>query len=161
MRPDQKPQLYRKENTTAHAMRSWHGAGDFRDIRNSKDELTSDATRRSMHGKRRRGFDYTPLFRFLLSKVGQPWAQVHSEAVSRLDRPDPIFWMVAIGEEDRRECFWIGESTCFSGLYVDDGGILRIVNPDIGPSTLEPSCPCCTHTFNGVTFTKRYRPPSP
>ena len=26
-------------------------------------------------------FDYTPLFRFLLSRVGQDWAAVHAEAV--------------------------------------------------------------------------------
>lgn len=105
-----------------------------------------------MRGKRRRGLDYTPLFRFLLSKVGSEWDGVHREAVSRLDRPEPIFRMVARDEDGRREIVRTGESTYFSGLYVDNAGILRAVNPDLGPEDLTPSCSCCTHTFNGVRF---------
>jgi hypothetical protein len=160
MKPtSKKPPLYRKENTTAHMARFWRRAGDFHEARNSKAELTSETTRRPMHAKRRLGRDYTPLYRFLLSKVGRPWAEVHSEAVSRLDRPDPIFWMVALREDQRKDYVCTGESSFFSGLYVDDDGILRVVNPEIGPSTLAPSCACCTHTFNGVLFTKRYRLP--
>lgn len=154
-----KSPLYRKENTTAHMQRVRHRAGDFRDMRDSKDELVSEEMRRPMHARQQRGLDYTPLYRFLLSKVGRPWPEVHSEAVSRLDRPDPIFWMVAIREEDRQDYVRTGESSLFSGLYVDEDNILRVVNPDIGPSTLEPSCPCCTHSFNGVAFTKKYRLP--
>lgn len=152
-----KPPLYRKENTTAHTMRSRHRARDFGDARNTKAEQTSEANRRPMHGKKQRGRDYTPLYRFLLSKVGQPWSAVHSEAIGRLDRADPIFWMVALREEDREDYVCTGESTYFSGLYVDDDGVLRIVNPEFGPSTLAPTCRCCTHTFNGVPFTKQYR----
>jgi hypothetical protein len=154
-----KSPLYRKENTTAHIVRSRHSAGDFRDVRNSKAEKASDATRSPMHGKKLRGRDYTPLYRFLLSKAGRPWSEVHSEAISRLDRPDPIFWMVALREEDREDYVRIGESSYFSGLYVDGDGILQVVNPEVGPSTLAPPCKCCTHTFNGLPFTKRYQPP--
>ena len=91
--------------------------------------------------------------------MGQPWTVVHSEAVARLDRVDPIFWLVALREEDREDYVRTGESSCFSGLYVDDDGVLRIVNPEIGPSTLEPNCRCCTHTFNGVPFKQKYRDP--
>ncbi|RZI55910.1 MAG: hypothetical protein EOP37_26255 [Rubrivivax sp.] len=154
-----KPPLYRKENTTAHAVKSRRRRGDFGDTRHSKAEVASEALRRPMHGKIQQGRDYTPLFRFLLSKVGQPWPAVHSEAVARLDRADPIFWIVALREEDREDYIRTGESSCFSGLYVDDDGILRIVNPEVGPSTMEPDCRCCTHTFNGVPFTKKYRDP--
>ena len=154
-----KPPHFRKENTTAYAMRHRHDARDFGDTRNTKAARTSEATRLPMHGKERRGRDYTPLFRFLLSKVGQPWTVVHSEAVARLDRVDPIFWLVALREEDREDYVRTGESSCFSGLYVDDDGVLRIVNPEIGPSTLEPNCRCCTHTFNGVPFKQKYRDP--
>ncbi|WP_431262635.1 hypothetical protein ACQ859_21240 [Roseateles chitinivorans] len=154
-----KPPLYRKENTTAHTMRDRHRARDFGDTRNTKAEQMSDATRRPMHGKEQRGRDYTPLYRFLLSKVGQPWSEVHSEAVGRLDRPDPIFWMVALHEDDRKDYVCTGESSHFSGLYVDEAGLLQLVNPDVGPSTLAPTCRCCTHTFNGVPFTKTYRYP--
>jgi hypothetical protein len=151
--------LYRKENTTAHMERERRRAGDFSDVRHSKAERELEALRRPMHGKVQRGRDYTPLFRFLLSKVGGSWKDVRADAVPRLDRSAPIFWMVALREEDRREAVRVGESSFFSGLYVDDEGVLRIVNPEIGPSTYEPGCRCCTHTFNGVLFTKPYRGP--
>ncbi|HET7230788.1 MAG TPA: hypothetical protein VFJ16_12340 [Longimicrobium sp.] len=108
-----------------------------------------------MHAKRRRGLDYTPLFRFLLSRVGSKWDDVHREAAARLDRPDPIFWLVARNEHARREMVRVGESSYFSGLYVDDDGILRIVQPDLRAENLTPSCTCCTHTFNGVRFGSR------
>ncbi|MCM5704558.1 hypothetical protein [Larsenimonas salina] len=103
-----------------------------------------------------RGLDYTPLFRFLLAKVGCPWNEVHSEAVSRLDKKDPIHWLVAMDYESAEEVIRVGESSYFSGLYVDEKRILRIVNPDIDENTLEPLCKCCTHTFNGIPFTQKY-----
>ncbi|MCM2129419.1 hypothetical protein [Larsenimonas rhizosphaerae] len=103
-----------------------------------------------------RGLDYTPLFKFLLAKVGCPWSEVHSEAVSRLDKKDPINWLVAMDYESAEEVIRVGESSYFSGLYVDEKRILRIVNPDIDENTLGPLCKCCTHTFNGTPFTQKY-----
>lgn len=103
-----------------------------------------------------RGLDYTPLFKFLLSKVGCDWNEVHSEAVSRLDKEEPIFWLVAKDFESSSEVVRTGESTYFSGLYVDEKGIIRIVNPDIDENTLKPLCKCCTHTFNGIHFSRKY-----
>ncbi len=107
-----------------------------------------------MHGKHRRGLDYTPLFKFLLSKVGSDWNDVFSEAVARLDRPEPIFWLVALNEHEKREYVLMGESTYYSGLYVDTEGRLRVVNPELGPEDITPLCSCCTHTFNGVPLPK-------
>lgn len=150
-----KSPLFRKENTTAHRPHVAVG-GDYRDQRNTKREAPFDAKRSSMHGKEHRGRDYTPLFKFLLSHVGKPWNEVHSEAVSRLDRVEPIFWLVALTESDRCEFVRVGESSYYSGLYVDDSGLLRQVNPKLGPSSLAPSCKCCTHTFNGVRFTQSF-----
>ncbi|HVG43969.1 MAG TPA: hypothetical protein VM890_04540 [Longimicrobium sp.] len=147
-----KEPLYRKVNTQTHGVH--HGTGgDYRTERNAK--APSSAGRGSMHGKRKRGLDYTPLFRFLLSKVGAEWDGVYSEAVARLDRPDPIFWLVARHEAERREIVRVGESSYYSGLYVDDDGILRIVDPDLRAEDLTPSCTCCTHTLNGVRFGAR------
>jgi len=148
----QKEPLYRKVNTQTHGVHHATG-GDYRTERSG--EARSEASRASMHGKRRRGLDYTPLFRFLLSKVGSEWNAVFSEAVPRLDHPDPIFWLVARHEGERRELVRVGESSYFTGLYVDDDGILRIVNPDLRPDDLVPSCSCCTHTLNGVRFGSR------
>ncbi len=109
-----------------------------------------------MHGKKQRGLDYTPLYKFLLSKVGTNWNEAHSEAVSRLDHEEPIFWLVAIREQDKKEYVRLGEASYFSGLYVDSEGLLQKVNPKIGAESLAPQCQCCTHTFNGVRFTRKY-----
>lgn len=79
-----------------------------------------------MHGKHLRDLDHTPLFRFLLSKVGTEWNAVFSEAVSRLDRTEPIFWLVARSEPERKDYVRVGESTYFSGLYVDENGLLHV-----------------------------------
>lgn len=153
-----KPLLYRKANTKAHGVHHLHG-GDYRDERNSKARKRSDLTRQSMHSHSRRGLDYTPLFRFLLSRVGQPWRDVHSEAVRRLDRPDPLFWLVALHEHGRRPYVPVGESSYYSGLYVDETGLLQLVDPTLGPASLAPQCKCCTHTFNGIPFTRPFPEP--
>ncbi|WP_305955620.1 hypothetical protein [Pseudomonas sp. R2-37-08W] len=105
-----------------------------------------------MHSHQRHGYDYTPLFRFLLSKVGHPWSKVFSEANARLDRPEPVFWMVALHESDKQEYVSTGENSCYSGLWVDEAGLLQKVNPQLTPEHMKPFCDCCTQTFNGVVF---------
>ncbi len=147
--------LYRKVNTTARGVWHRHGA-DARDERNTKAAKKSAGSRGSMHGKKQRGLDYTPLFRFLLSKVGQDWDKVHSEAVSRLDREDPIFHMVALREDERAAYFCGHDNSYFSGLYVDDDNRLALVDPYLTVDDLKPTCGCCTHTFNGERFTRAY-----
>jgi hypothetical protein len=144
-----KEPLYRKVNTQTHGVRH-NAGGNYRTERGAS--AGSDATRGRMRGKQMRGLDYTPLFKFLLSKVGSEWDGVYSEAVTRLDRPDPIFWLVARERSEGRELVRTGESSYFTGLYVDETGVLRIVNPDLRAADLEPDCTCCTHTLNGVRF---------
>ncbi len=155
-----KKPLYRKVNTRTHGVR--HGVGgEYRWQRNTKAETNSAETRGSMHSGQRHGLDYTPLFRFLMSKIGKDWDAVHSEAVSRLDRPDPIFWMVASSREEGRPFVRIGESRFVSGLFVDEDNKLALVDPDLTVEDMKPSCPCCTHTFNGKRFTRKYKYPAP
>ena len=89
--------LYRRVNTTAHGVHHLHG-GDFRASRGKDDR----STRGAMHGGQRRGLDYTPLFKFLLSRVGDDWDQIHSAALARLDREEPIYWLVARSEAERQ-----------------------------------------------------------
>lgn len=149
MNRDKKP-LYRKVNTRAKGVHHGFG-GDFKYLRNKKRE-TIEQTKGSMHGKNKRGLDYTPLFRFLLSKVGNNWDEVFSEAKSRLDRPEPIYWLVALNEDEKKEYVRTGESTYFSGMYVDDKGKLQLTNPNLTAKDLTPFCNCCTHTFNGKVF---------
>lgn len=148
---DKKP-LYRKVNTRTWGVRRHESVAHYRDQRNTKAENRREASRGSMHPGKRYGLDYTPLFRFLLSRVGGRWEQIFSEAVARLDRPDPLFWMVAIREDERKDIVRLGESSYFNGLYVDEQNLLQIVDPDLKAENMTPSCQCCTHTFNGVPF---------
>ena len=146
----EKSQLFRKVNTKTHGVDHNFG-GDFSDTRNNKRE-TLEQTKGKMSNKKERGLDYTPLFKFLLSKVGSNWDEVFSEAKSRLDKTEPIFWMVELDENKKREIVRTGESSYYSGLFVDDNGILQRSNPDLKAFGMTPFCTCCTHTFNGKLF---------
>lgn len=145
-----KKPLYRKVNTRARGVRHNFG-GDFKDARNKKRD-SLEQIKGSMHGKKERGLDYTPLFRFLLSKVGATWDEVLNEANSRLDKSEPIYWLVALNEDDKEDYVRTGESTYFSGMYVDDMGKLQLTRPDLIAKDLIPFCDCCTHTLNGKVF---------
>lgn len=147
-----KKPLWRKVNRRTYNVHRQDLHGEARDKRSSGGEA-------SMHSKRRQGRDYTPLYKFLLSKVGEDWDAVHAEAVSRLDDPEPIFYMVALKEADRRPVMRSGESTYYNGLYVDAAGRLAVVDPGIDHTTFEPYCACCTHTFNGKPLVKDYTGP--
>jgi len=148
MRNGEKKPLYRKVNARARGVHHNHG-DDYKNSRNKKGAF-------GMRKGIQRGLDYTPLFKFLISKVGENWNDVHSEAVSRLDKQEPISWLVFQDYESAEDVVRLGESSYYSGLYVDPSGILRVVNPKINEESLEPSCHCCTHSFNGIPFTKKF-----
>jgi hypothetical protein len=149
MNREKKP-LYRKVNTKARGVRHGFG-GDFKNSRHKKRDST-EQIKGSMRRKAKRGLDYTPLFKYLLSKVGSNWDEVFSEAAARLDKTEPIFWLVALKAEDKEDYIGVGESTYFSGLFVDDEGILQFTKSILKPKDLKPFCTCCTHTFNGNVF---------
>lgn len=152
----QKAPLYRRVNTRTHGVR--HGCGgEYRWSRRREDRVHQGA----MPGGKRHGLDYTPLFHFLLSRLGEDWDAVHAEAVARLDRPDPIFWMVARSEAERRPYVRLGSATFFSGLYVDAGNRLALVDPALRVEQMTPGCTCCTHSFNGRPFTRKYQEAPP
>lgn len=148
----EKEPLYRRVNTCARYVHHNFG-GEYRWSRQKSDSLEGQG---SMHAGKRRGRDYTPLSRFLLSRVGKDWTEVHREAVSRLDDEEPIFWLVARTEAEKRPWVLVGESSYYSGLYIDENNCLAIVDPKLSVEQMEPSCSCCTHTFNGVHFTRPY-----
>ncbi|QEI06649.1 hypothetical protein FXN63_13005 [Pigmentiphaga aceris] len=155
-RNHKKPLLYRKANTTAHIVNFHHK--DFNDERHTKireKRLAFDHAREHMNSSNSGiGRDYTPLFKFLLAKVGEPWAAVYAEAVSRLDKPEPVFWMVQLRQRELSSVVRMGENSYYSGLYVDDAGLLQVVDPSASEATQVPSCSCCTHTFNGKPFAR-------
>lgn len=146
-----KDMLYRRVNTRTHNVR--HGTGgEARWHRNTKAARSSDAARGKMRAGLRHGLDYTPLYKFLLSRVGRPWDATFSEAKARLDSDDAIFRMVARSDEERRPIIRTGESSYFSGLYIDGDGLLQKVDPTLSAKNMTPGCHCCTHTFNGDVF---------
>lgn len=152
----QKEPLYRKVNTKARNVNHLKGSDAKRD-RNTKGGL-----KKSLKQGVQRGLDYTPLYRFLLSKVGQDWDTVYSEAISRLDQEDPIFYIVDRGLVQDRNQFnprgycRIGESSRWSTLIIDENNLLQLKNPALKNEDLYPSCDCCTHTFNGTKLNKKY-----
>lgn len=154
---DRKEPLYRRVNAKARGARHGHG-GEYRWERAATGRDDDPPARGSMHAGKRHGLDYTPLFRFLLSRVGRPWDEVLAEAMARLDRPDPIWWMVSDGRTPPLPYVRIGETSYFSGLEVRDGR-LALVDPSCDATTLEPGCSCCTWTFNGRRLTRPYRWP--
>ena len=159
MRNGLKEPLFRKENRTARCLHPGRG-GEYRWQRNSKSEKAreiDEVSRGKMRGLQR-GLDYTPLFRFLLSRVGKDWPATHSEAVARLITAEPIYWMVAMRSEDRRRYFRAGENSYFSGLYVTEDKFLALTDPDLTLADMRPDCDCCTHTLNGRPFTQPFDP---
>ncbi len=164
MRPDKKPKmLYRKVNTRARGV--WHNSGgDYRHQRNTKDEkraIADEVAHGSMHikdqrgkagAKTRRGLDYTPLYRFLLSKVGQDWAPVEKEAIARIDDPERLYGMVAVEPGEDEPVFLCCENSYFQRLYVDAAGKLAFLDPNVTIDRMWPTCECCTHTLNGEPF---------
>jgi hypothetical protein len=148
MNRDIKP-LYRKINTTAHG--ACHSPGSAKRDRGKKNGIS-----KSMKKDDQRGLDYTPLYMFLLSKVGEDWDSIHSEAIKRLDKEEPIFWMVARNESEKRDIIRGGESSYYSGLYIDENNILQKVDPNVKNEDFIPSCWCCTKTFNGKVLIKKH-----
>lgn len=156
MQAGKKNPLYRKVNTKARYCHHYTGP-DARHTRNTKAGLT-----KKMKRGVQRGLDYTPLFKFLLSKVGQKWDDVYSEAKSRLNVDEPVFWMVQtnINHSDRgknNDTFRGGENAIYSKLIVDENGLLQYKNPKLKNEDFYPSCSCCTHTFNGTVLQHTYQ----
>ncbi len=137
--------LYRSRNTRTHGLH--HERGSEYRYQRTRDK-SSDAQRGPMRGVNH-GRDYTPLFKFLLSKVGQNFDAVFSEASARLDTTEPVFWMVARIPSERKDVVWFSYNSWYSGLYVDESGLLQKVNPHFGPEHVKFACKCCTHSFNG------------
>lgn len=149
---EKKPQLYRKVNTRARMV--YHNIGsDFCHERNTKKQKEFEefgVKIQAMKGNAERGLDYTPLFKFLLSKVGKVWEDVYREAISRLDKEEKIFWIVAKNEYDKQDVVSVTGNTYYSGLYIDEKGFLQKVNPNFNDIKSLVSCTCCTFSFNGV-----------
>jgi hypothetical protein len=96
-------------------------------------------------------FDYTPLFKFLHSKVGQKFDEVFSEAKSRLDKTEPIFWIVQKELDLERAIARVGENSCYHTMYVDEQGLLQFVDKTAKLADELYSVWKYTRTLNGKT----------
>lgn len=105
--------------------------------------------RETMLSRQKRGRDYTPLFYFLIKEIGKPWNEIFSEVCGRLDTTEPVFWLVALHEHQRRDLVCIGASSFYPCLFVDENGILQQVNLSITRDDVKVTCRCCTHTYIG------------
>jgi len=148
--------LYRRINTRTtltHGVRHEEG-GEYRWVRHRKNE--SVVGRGSMCSGKQNGHDYTPLYKYLISRVGHDWDEVFREAAKRLDRSEPIFRFVAQNEAEKAAVVRTGENTWFSGLFIDENNRLAIVDPNLQVGDFFPTCPCCTHSFNGTPFVRKF-----
>lgn len=149
MKTEVKP-LYRKMNTRVR-----HGSHHFIQKDAKYDRNTKKGIKKSMSSHKSTGLDYTPLMMYLISSVGKDWNEVYNYAIKRLDSEEPIYWIVAKSDLDKKNYIRTGQSF-YNGLYVDENNILQKVNPNLNNEDLKPDCPCCTHTFNGKPFINEY-----
>ncbi|WP_297627201.1 hypothetical protein [uncultured Rikenella sp.] len=154
MKKDQIKPLYRKVNRKSsyqcHVIES--KGGRFAWQRHSKAMRQFDGRylpMRSATSSVTNGYDYTPLFRYLLSRVGDRWDEIYSAVKPRLNTTEPIWWVVSQDGYPQDGCGWvhIGEGACWSKLWIDAEGRLRKVDPML--SNISPDCSCHTHSFNG------------
>lgn len=81
---------------------------------------------------------------------------MRTQAVPRLDKENPIYWIVARNEHEKQPVVRVGNNSYFSGLYVDGDGLLAKVAPDLRNEDLKPQCKCCTHSFNGEPLIAKF-----
>jgi hypothetical protein len=71
--------LYRSDNTTTRHYSINPGSIAGGETVKKPNELL--AKRETMHGRQKRGRDYTPLFYFLVKQIGQPWMGIQRSMV--------------------------------------------------------------------------------
>lgn len=178
MKFDKKP-LYRKirnnESFAHYHNRNWQR---YKHSRNTKKVFVDDEVvglknnTEKMSSHNTNGYDYTPLFKFLQSKVGQNWNEIYSEAKSRLDKEEPIWWIVQktklidgkrLSLNHHPTCYLqpielfsisrIGESTYWRGLYIDENNVLQYIDKN---ATYElHKYDHWTHTLDGKVILKK------
>jgi glutathione peroxidase-family protein len=129
-------QLIRKVNRKSSFEKSQH----YRYIRHTKAQLAFDGNFQPMKRSKKNGVNYHPLFQWLLSKVGQNWDKVYSEACKRVPQEfrETIFYMVnthAIKKDGivvdskgqaLHSTFRFGEARHFKQLYVNKGILTKV-----------------------------------
>lgn len=160
----EKKKLIRTENRITHNGTSREVNFRSRWTRHSKNGITPKMKRRINYH-----LDYTPLFKFLLSKEGEKWEDVWRDCQKRVDTVEPVLWMVQNillnglpkydkSPEEYDKSFGYGEGSYFSTMYVDENGILQVVDKNYKEPTSLEYCRCCGETFNGLLYETYKRP---
>ena len=179
---EQKP-LYRKNNKTTH---NGHPHLDFyygkyngtrykyeRHTKKAKFEEENEISFKGNHYKSMEDeyrYDYTPLFKFLLKCTGKKWSDVWKECQQRLNTTEPVLYQVINIKKNGLPYFYdmtdvypqhrAGEDTYYSTQYVDENGILQLVNKDYIKEHADYPDTEWGESFNGKNWdnkTKSYR----
>ena len=139
----EKKPLYRKVNKRTHNGWAWYYYPKYRYRFDRHKEVDTQIERMPVkkHSIFRTGYDYTPLFRFLHSHVGDVWTDIFRECQARLNDMKPLTRMVVNVNErglvvdnypDRELPKYCIESEdgYWSTLYVDEEGVLQFVDKD-------------------------------
>ena len=140
MKRDKVKLLYRNENTGSRLSHLVYGKGSkYKYERHTKRTLEDAAM-----GVRRKGmnphkvgitaYDYTPLFKYLLTHaIGKKADEVRAWVKPRLNSMEPFDWMVHDhnGEKPEKSWFRAGENSYWSQLYVDSEGIIQKADPNL------------------------------
>lgn len=140
---EQKP-LYHKLRKTTHngsPHLDFPGKRRFRYDRHTEKVKNSDKVFEGFHKKSTEdkwNYDYNHLFKFLLKSVGKNWDAVWKECQHRLKSTEPVSYIVINIRKNGLPYFYdvkdeqpfarVGETTYYSTLYVDEGGILQYVD---------------------------------
>lgn len=153
-----KKKLIRTKNRITHNGTSRDVNFRSRWTRHSKNGITQKMKKRINYH-----LDYTPLFKFLLSKEGEKWEGVWRECQKKVDTVEPVLWMVqnirlnGLPKHDKcleeyDKSFGYEEGSYFSTMYVDENGILQVVDKNYKESTPLEYCRRCGETFNGLLY---------
>ena len=175
---EQKP-LYRKVNKIAH---NGHPHADYfkgpryKNERHTKKVKLDEINEISFKGNHYKSepekwrYDYTPLYNFLLKSTGKKWSEVWKECQQRLNTTEPVFYQVINIRKNGLPYFFdvseifpihrVCEDTYFSTQYVDENGILQLVNKDYIKEKADYPNTEFGESFNGKNWdnkTKSYR----
>ena len=131
--------LYRKRNTH----KRWDPDDDGREYRHGRHtkkaakQLEDEVKRGPMNGGDYNGYgyDYSPLFQYLLKHVGDDVDEVFSDASKRLTPFGIELFNHMVSRKPKEELsdsFYCGESRRYSQLYVDENNKIQKVNPNLG-----------------------------
>lgn len=149
MRRDNKKDflLYRKENRKPSIGRILYKKGSkYKYSRKSKDSIMKykegfsykESMKNTKSGNITDGYDYTPLFMFLLKNIGKDFDLILKDINGRINSFEPLYWIVdkTVTREliENGLCLdyvRIGECSSYSRLWIDEENKLQKVNPKL------------------------------